>query len=294
MNSLSAQQKGSFYAIASGLCYGFIGYFGISLMDEGLSVFNMLFWRFLVTTLFMLIMLIPQYRILLKSFKESLKALFYGMILYSSSGILYFISSQSIGTGLSMVVFFIYPAIVMLFNVIFYKAKISKIYYFAFSMILIGMVLLVDTHKFMLDVFGIVLGILSAILYAFYIIASKNLNISPTLSTLMVSLGCMLTCLISALIDSSFYIPSGFNNWVDISSMALICTAFPILFLLEGLKYISSEKASILSVLEPVFVVILGIILLNEKVTGIRIIGIVIILSGALMTLLPNKSKINE
>jgi len=294
MNSLSAQQKGSFYAIASGLCYGFIGYFGISLMDEGLSVFNMLFWRFLVTTLFMLIMLIPQYRILLKSFKESLKALFYGMILYSSSGILYFISSQSIGTGLSMVVFFIYPAIVMLFNVIFYKAKISKIYYFAFSMILIGMVLLVDTHKFMLDVFGIVLGILSAILYAFYIIASKNLNISPTLSTLMVSLGCMLTCLISALIDSSFYIPSGFNNWVDISSMALICTAFPILFLLEGLKYISSEKASILSVLEPVFVVILGIILLNEKVTGIRIIGIVIILSGALMTLLPNKSKINK
>jgi len=294
MNSLSAQQKGSFYAIASGLCYGFIGYFGISLMDEGLSVFNMLFWRFLVTTLFMLIMLIPQYRILLKSFKESLKALFYGMILYSSSGILYFISSQSIGTGLSMVVFFIYPAIVMLFNVIFYKAKISKIYYFAFSMILIGMVLLVDTHKFMLDVFGIVLGILSAILYAFYIIASKDLNISSTLSTFMVSLGCMLTCLISALIDSSFYIPSGFNNWVDISSMALICTAFPILFLLEGLKYISSEKASILSVLEPVFVVILGIILLNEKVTGIRIIGIVIILSGALMTLLPNKSKINE
>ena len=34
-----------------------------------------------------------------------------------------------------MVVFFIYPAIVMLFNCILYNAKISKMYYLAFSMI---------------------------------------------------------------------------------------------------------------------------------------------------------------
>ena len=70
--------------------------------------------------------------------------------------------------------------------------------------------------------------------------------------------------------------------------MGIICTALPILFFLESLKYISSEKASMLTVLEPIFVVIFGVILMHEPITFIQIIGIITILLGALLTLKDN------
>jgi drug/metabolite transporter (DMT)-like permease len=293
MNFLSDEQRGSLYAVISGLCYGFLGYFGVNLMNADLSVTNMLFWRFFLAALFMLPIVVLQYKNIFSSFKENLKIVFYGMAFYSTSAIAYFIGSNYIGTGLTMVVFFIYPAIVMLFNCILYNAKISKMYYLAFSMIIIGVVFLADLQELELDFLGIGFGILSALCYACYVVGSKRSNVSPVMSTFMVSIGCMVTCLIFSCLECSFFVPTYSNNWINIVGMALFCTALPILLLLEGLKYISSEKASMISVLEPVFVVIFGIILLGETVSNMQIVGTITVLSGAL-TALFSKNVISQ
>lgn len=293
MSFLSTEQKGALYAISSGLCYGFLGYLGVSLIDAGMSVFNMLFWRFLIATIFMSLILLPKYKLIFQNYRQSLKVFFYGMVFYSASTIIYFLSSRYIGTGLAMVIFFTYPAMVMLFNVFYHKTQISKIYYAAFLLLIIGMVCLVDLHEIALDSWGIILGLVSAFFYAIYIVVSKKVYIAPTVSTLMVSSGCAVTCFTVSLIDNSFYIPVDMFNWFNIISIGLFCTAIPILLLLKALQHISSEQASMLSVLEPVFVVIFGVILLGEKVTFAQVIGTTLILSGALMTILP-KSKIKE
>ena len=285
MNFLSDEQRGSLYAVISGLGYGFLGYFGVNLMNADLSVTNMLFWRFFLAALFMLPIVVLQYKNIFSSFKENLKIVFYGMAFYSTSAIAYFIGSNYIGTGLTMVVFFIYPAIVMLFNCILYNAKISKMDYLAFSMIIIGVVFLADLQELELDFLGIGFGILSALCYACYVVGSKRSNVSPVVSTFMVSIGCMVTCLIFSCLECSFFVPTYSNNWINIVGMALVYTALPILLLLEGLKYISSEKASMISVLEPVFVVIFGIILLGETVSNMQIVGTITVLSGALTAL---------
>lgn len=287
MRFLSNQGLGALCAILSGLCYGFIGYFGITIVNSGLSVVNMLFWRFLVATFLMLLVLLPKYRLILKDYKENLKIVFYGIIFFGSSAIMYFVASKYIGTGLAMVIFFIYPAFVMLFNIFYYKLPINKAYCIAFSLLLIGVVCLIDIHEFTFDLMGIGLGILSAVLYTCYILVSKKSHIDPSISTLMVLTGCMILCLISAWVDDSLYIPAGIENWMNLICMAIFCTCLPIVLLLQGLKYISSEQASMLSVLEPVFVVIIGILLLDEKITEMQISGTVIIIFGALLTFLP-------
>lgn len=289
MNFLTTQKQGALYAISSGLCYGLMGYFGVTLMNSGLSVFNMLFWRFVIATLFVLILLLPKYQNLYKLSKESVKVLLYGIVFYGTGTITYFMASRHIGTGLSMVIFFSFPAIVMLLNIVFYRTKVSMLYYFAFAIIIVGMICLADKQALSFDILGIVLGLLSALCYACYIFSSKRIVLSPLLSTFMVSAGCMITCLLAAVMDSSLHIPIGAHNWFNIISMGLVCTALPILLLLQALKYISSEKASMLSVLEPIFVVIFGILLLDEQVTSLQIVGIVVVLSGALMTLLPDR-----
>lgn len=282
----SNEQKGSLYAITSGLCYGLLGYFGVTIIEADFSITNMLFWRFLVSVVFIGGILLFQLKNLKDCPKEMIKIILAGAILYCPTSILFFISSEYIGTGLSMVIFFTYPAIVILLNYLFYKTKISKIYYFAIAVITIGMVLLVDISEFTFDLFGIALGLISATFYASYILISKKNKLSPLSSTLMVSIGCMLTCLIGSIATNSLKMPTTLDVWSNILSLGVICTAVPILLLLQGLKYISSEKASILSVLEPVFVVIFGMLLLDETISLLQAIGIIVLLVGAIITLL--------
>jgi drug/metabolite transporter (DMT)-like permease len=53
--------------------------------------------------------------------------------------------------------------------------------------------------------------------------------------------------------------------------------------MLEGLKYISSLRASIISVLEPLVTVVLGVILLNESISNLQILGSCLILGSTLL-----------
>lgn len=282
---------GVIYAILSGLCYGFLGYFGVTILNGGLSVLNMLFWRFAIATLLLSIILLSQYRHVFKSNKENLKVIIYGAAFFAGSAILYFYSSTFIGTGLAMVIFFTYPAIVMLFNIFYYKIKMSKTYFLAFIMLLIGLLALTDLHNSSFNIFGIGLAIINAFIYACYIVASKNITTSPTISTLMVSTGAMITCFIAALIDKSFLVPQELNIWLSIIGISVVCTVLAILLLLKSMQYISTGQASMLSVLEPVFVLIFGITLLGEKVTYLQLIGAIIILAAALVTLIPQSES---
>jgi drug/metabolite transporter (DMT)-like permease len=239
----------------------------------------------------MLAVWLVKYRDYNKNILEIFKLFCLGALFYSTSAGIFFVASQYIGTGLSMVILFTFPAIVMFFNWCLYKIKISKHYYMAIILMLLGMLLLVDLSDVTFDILGLGLGLTAAVLYACYIIASKKITVSPILSTIMISSGCSTACLLFALINHSFMIPSTLLQWSHILGFGILSTALPMLLLLEGLKKISAEKASILSVLEPVFVVIFGIILLEETLRLPQVIGIITVLSGALITLFSHKLK---
>lgn len=63
----------------------------------------------------------------------------------------------------------------------------------------------------------------------------------------------------------------------------IVATAIPIQLLLDGLKYVSPVKASILSVFEPLVTVFIGFVLLHETMSSLQSIGITIVLLGAIL-----------
>lgn len=246
----------------------------------------MLFWRFLVSSLFIAALLIPQTKKLNFDLTELVKVTVYGALFYGTCSILYFMATRYIGSGLSMVIFFTYPSIVLLINFLFFKQKISKIYYLALIIIFSGMLLLINGSKLHFNLIGVGLSLLSAFLYALYLIASKGILVPALVATLFISIGAMLISLIAAVLENTFFIPTHLDIWFNICGIGIICTALPIVLLLKGLQHISSLQASILSVLEPVFVVIFGIILLGEQISLIQGLGVIVILAGALLSLL--------
>ena len=92
MQLLTNEYKGILYAIASGLSFGLLGYFGVTLMQAHLSVYNMLFWRFVIGAITVGFVLIPHYATLFKEPKEAIKVIIYGVLFYSTTTILYFLA----------------------------------------------------------------------------------------------------------------------------------------------------------------------------------------------------------
>jgi drug/metabolite transporter (DMT)-like permease len=259
-----------------------------------ISVPTMLFWRFVVSSIFLVCCLVLQDQPSTDR-KEIVKAFLYGVFFYSGSALGYFFSSVYIGTGFAMVVFFIYPAIVIILNYVLYRQPIAPHYYLALFFIVSGLILLVEGQPLKGDVLGIGMGLLSAFSYAAYVVGSKKANISPVVSSLMVSLGCCVTSLVFAYAEGSFLVPHGADVWAHILGLGILCTALPIVLLLQALKYISAVKASILSVFEPVFVISLGVVLLGETITHLQLWGIGVVLLGALLTLvIPEQTALKK
>lgn len=286
MIKISNIHKGEILAVLSGLMYGLVGYFGVQIISLGNTVPNMSAWRYMVATLIILIILIPRYKTISINLKDALRLLTYGTIFYAPCSILYFYSCQYINTGVAMVIFFSSPAVVILLNRILYNSKLNKLYYLSVATIFIGLVLLTDFDDAQLNFTGIMLAIGASVGYGCYITACQDTNqLDPIISTMIVTFGCTILGLITSAIEGSLHIPETSNEWMNIFNMALITTVFPILLLFKSMQYISGTKAAILSVLEPVFVVIFGMILLDETVTIQQGIGLVIVLGGALIAL---------
>jgi drug/metabolite transporter (DMT)-like permease len=283
--------RGSLFAVLSGFLYGFVGYFGLTIIHHQISLSTMTFWRFFIASFGMLIVLLPRAKHLQASRGQLGMAFINGALFYGLSTLLYFLACHYISSGLAMVLLFTFPVMVILINVIIYNQTIAPVYYLSALIIIIGMGFMVDPTELRMDLTGIGIMLISAFCYACYIIASKKCTLSPDLTTLMVSLGCMVTALIFALLDRSFSVPVDFTVWMHLLGIGLMSTIVPVLLMLLSLRHISSERASILSVLEPVFVVILGVLLLGEKLTLWHSLGILLVLGGAIYTLFKQPEK---
>ena len=280
------RRTGAIYVALSGLLFGLIGYFGISIVHANISVNTMLFWRFLIASVFMCVIIIPKLSVLHIRMREITAAFIYGVLFYGPSSTLYFMAANAIGSGLSMVLFYTFPAMVLFMDFFITKHAIGRSYFVAVGIILIGMICLTCGDVSQFNWLGTGLSLLSAFLFALYMVLSKTSTAPAYLDTIMVCLGSAMSALMMAFFEHSFVIPSETMIWKNILGIGTLCTSIPILLLLKGLKNISALQASILSVLEPVFVIFFGVVLLGESISAIQYLGVVTLLGGALLALI--------
>jgi drug/metabolite transporter (DMT)-like permease len=208
-----------------------------------------------------------------------------GAVSYAGGSAFFYLSSLHIGTGPAMVIFFSFPVFVVLFSRIFDNTRLNKYVMLALIMVVTGLVLLNGVGEHNLSNKGIILALVASFCYAVYVYFSRHSSskVDTLWLTLFICIGCSSIFLVFAYANNTFQIPHGSRAWRDILILGVLATAIPIQLLLNGLKYISSVKASILSVLEPVMTVIIGVLFLHERLEWMQIIGILVILSGAMV-----------
>lgn len=289
MNQASQLQiHGTLLVALSGILYGVLGYFGTLLLNENFSVSAMLFWRFFIAAIWMLgtIFFIKKNNFHIHSNYFSIcQTMLFGILTYSGSAVFYFVASKYIGTGVAMVVFFSYPVFVTLFAWFFSNWQMTKHTLLSLAAVIVGLLFLKGQGDNALDWTGILIAMIAAFSYALYVYGNQHTakTMDTRLQTLFICLGNALIFFLVAWYTNTFAIPKTLNAWFYTFAVGIIATALPIQLLLNGLKYISPIKASIISVLEPIVTVLVGFMLLNETLSLTQALGIMIVLLGAIL-----------
>lgn len=273
--------------ILSGILYGSLGLFGTLILKTGMSVSALLFWRFAISTVLLLGIHRKGWQELKSVWNQRRGILItlLSALLYLISSALYFVGTTRIGTGLAMVIFYCYPVFVFLWLWLVEKQIIHLSSWVSLAVVSFGFLILNQSHSLShWDWVGVFASVISAAMYAAYIFIGKKSaqQHSPWLSTGVLCFVSSIYSLFYALLEGTLSVPIGIYSWGVLFALSILATIVPIFLMLEGLKTVKADLASILTVLEPIVTIILGVLFLNETLSPDQILGIIVILCGTI------------
>lgn len=193
--------------------------------------------------------------------------------LYIAQAQCYFNALMHASSGLVGLLLYIYPVLVTLLAVALGWDKLDRPTV-SLLMLAIGGLAITLGGNLQGQPLGIALSIIAACIYAVYIATGSRLvqHTDPLAATLVVITAAGLGNGALALTGGSALPQSGLA-WSAIAAIALFSTVIANGAFLVGIKYVGAARASIISTLEPVITICIGVVFLGETVSVNQLIG---------------------
>jgi drug/metabolite transporter (DMT)-like permease len=186
------------------------------------------------------------------------------------------------------------PLWVGLMSFVLFKKRSGRLFWIGTCIAIAGMVILVGyQHTLHLEFnAGILLAMLASLLYAAYIMITKNIMAGINVFTFMFysMMGASAFLLLIGIFMGNNMVDFPLRVWLYFIGMGLLCQLVGWLTINYSLRYLESTKVSIALLSQTVFAGLLAVFLLNEKLEAKEIIGSVIVLAGIAITFLKNRS----
>jgi drug/metabolite transporter (DMT)-like permease len=295
MKSKSTYFLGVGSALISSIFFGMLGIFSSVGQDAGLSTTSRIFFRFLVAAIVLYIIIKIKHKDL-RLPKGSLYKLVIGSILYFSlTSYLLFRAYDYIGTGFATVLSFTYPIMVLLMSIAIDKERVGRMQLLGTAMAFFGLVVVIGPVS-ATNALGVFLGLLSAITFTLYVRMlakdyAKNLD------------GLVLMFYVFSISSIFWFFPSCIEVMknpvpIDIyrASLSILGLAIPGTIVActlfnYGVRNIGGRMTSILSIFDPLTSVLIGCVVLNEKLSDGFGYGVLFIIMGTVMVSLFEKKR---
>lgn len=200
--------------------------------------------------------------------------------------VLLFYSYQYISSGTATVLHFIYPAVVMIFGMLFLKSRVRVGNVVSLVLCIAGILCFYDPGAGFHPLGG-ALAILSGVTYATYVILLSGFRYKEEVSgftfCFYVAAICSAVMLIVCLVSGNLALPQSLLGWGLSLLFALTLNVGAVLFFQMGTFLIGGERASILSTVEPITGLFAGVIVFDEKLSIFTVIGSVLVLSASIL-----------
>ena len=284
---MKAKTKGVICGVIAAVSYGTNPLGALSLYQEGVSVNSVLFYRYSLATLIILVLLIAKKESLLIK-KAELKIVSLLGLLFASSSLTLFTSFHYMDAGIASTLLFVYPIMVAVLMAVLFKEKITVTTLISISLALAGISLL--THggdNNTLNSTGVILVLISALTYAIYIIIINKsaLKMSVYKLTFYVLAFCTLTTISYSLIGGGQPIQmlTSTSSWMYSLMLAIVPTVISLIAMTVAVNLLGSTPTAVMGALEPLTAVIIGVTLFGEELTLSLLIGILIILASVIL-----------
>lgn len=191
-----------------------------------------------------------------------------------------------IPAGVATIVLYTYPIYVYAFSTVFLEESITGPKIVALLSVLLGIGLIVGVDRTgAIAPIGVGLVWVSAVAYAVYTTGSRYAvdSIEPD----YLATGAIATtgvCVFGyGVVSGTLFVPSGARQWGIILGIALAGTVVPILLFVNGLRFVEASRASVLATAEPVTTVVLGVVVLGERLSAEILLGGSLVVLGVVI-----------
>lgn len=289
--------KGFLYGIVASSTFGLLPLFTLPVMGEGLTTFTILSYRMLFASILVaVLMLIGRV-----SFATNLKELRWFAVLgflYYGSAALLFQAYGGMASGLATTLHFMYPVSVTVIMALVYKQRPSVVTICAIILSLVGVALLClrESSTGVSSLLSVFLVLLSGVCYAVYLVLVSTVrrinqqNSQKLTFYILMFSGAFF--MLSTLQGGGLQIIPSASAGINLLLMASLPTLLSNLALVRSVKNIGSTLTSVLGAMEPLTAIIVGILVFDESLRGLMIVGIILILvSVSLIVLSPLLDK---
>jgi drug/metabolite transporter (DMT)-like permease len=176
------------------------------------------------------------------------------------------------------------PVWVILFGWIVFGERVTRGFFVAMLVALAGVVLLVG-NDFALQpraLLGDLMGLITAVFYAGYLLAVKDLRAGFRTTSIMASSGLVTVAALLpvSLISDAKFIPHTFHAWWVVAALALVSHVGGQSLIAYALARLPAAVASVGLLVQPVTAALAAAVLLGERISGQQILGMGLVLAG--------------
>ncbi len=274
------QFTGIICVILAGVGFGFLGIFGRLAFDSGMTVGELLTFRFTFASLMLFLGLLIYQKSLTKlNLKQILISAGLGAGGYAVFSTLYFKSIQGLSVSLAALLLFTFPIFVNLGSHFILKEHMSRKQFLSLILACLGISILLWGPVFFDSMSSIIYALAAAVAYSIYVLVSGKLqqNVNPLSSSLYVITAAAITLAVFHQPDFSRLVQLSSNQIFYIFGLSVICTILPLTLFLTGLQHLPSSQASIIVMVEPVVAALAAWQILDEKLKPFQSFGMALV-----------------
>lgn len=282
--SRSSTFWGYIAGIVTGATYGMNPLFAKPMLENGVSVDTMLFFRYFLAVIIMGVWLIIRRENLKIEWRHIPSIIIMGITL-GASGLFLFEAYKYMPSGPATTIIYLYPvvvAIIMIFLKVYPKWQV----WLSIILTFLGVAILCKPEgEIQFDWRGIILSFCSAVSYAIFIVFNRNKQAKELTSnalTFYVMLASSGLFMIHHLCIGDNFLKGTDNlsTWSELIGLAIFPTIISMVTLAVSIRLIGATKTSVLGVFEPLVAILIGTVIFNEPFTWNIAIGIVICISA--------------
>ena len=285
MKENQKQLTGYICAILSAVIYGCMPIMAKYVYAEGVNALTLAFLRNALALPSLALFALAQQKTLACPRKSllplALPALFGGVL----TPVLLFGSYTFIASGIATTFHFVYPCLVLLIGIVFLRKKLSGITLCSVILCFAGIALFFDPSQ-AIDPIGTALALGSAVAFAVYVVLLsrfQNEQFSGFLFCFYFALWSSVILFLICICTGQLTLPKTLLGWGLCLLFATSVTTGAVVLFQQGALRIGGEKASILSALEPITGVVIGIVFMQESAKPAVLIGSALVIASAVL-----------